>query len=290
MLLGPKRSSSRRVVAVSPRRVLLKQLAIGFGLFVLIGLIVTGIWYGTRLTALTISTVDVVGGETIPHEVIRDIAEIHLDGVYLHLIPHRFAWLYPHDLIADAILRTERVKHVRVERSSGTVLAVAFEEYRPFALWCPGIDSNECFFLDREGYSFASAPRLDGGAFLRFSIDGVSPEANTQPFEATFIRDMTTFVSRVYDELGFNIIEVTKVAEDELVYHVAGGGQIKVSLRMSHDETYENLVTLLRSEQFGHLSPGHFAYIDLRYGNKVFVHEGVDDTASTTDSQDDSAI
>ena len=35
----------------------------------------------------------------------------------------------------------------------------------------------------------------------------------------------------------------------------------------------ENLKTILVSEEFSHLKPGNFQYIDLRFGNKIFVNE-----------------
>ena len=78
---------------------------------------------------------------------------------------------------------------------------------------------------------------------------------------------------RAYDELNLNIIQVEKTAEDEVTYHIAGGGELKVTMRMSNDETIDNLETILLSDEFSHISPGNFQYIALRYGNKIFVHE-----------------
>jgi hypothetical protein len=34
-----------------------------------------------------------------------------------------------------------------------------------------------------------------------------------------------------------------------------------------------NLMAVISSPDFSHLKPGNFQYIDLRYGNKVFVNE-----------------
>jgi hypothetical protein len=66
------------------------------------------------------------------------------------------------------------------------------------------------------------------------------------------------------------------------LYHIAGGGIIKVTTRMTTAETLSNLKTILDSKEFSHLEPGNFKYIDLRYGNKVFVNEEMDEEISTS--------
>jgi hypothetical protein len=50
-----------------------------------------------------------------------------------------------------------------------------------------------------------------------------------------------------------------------------GGSELKVSLTLTPQQTVDNLQTVLSSEQYSDLVPGTFAYIDLRFGNKVFV-------------------
>ena len=123
-----------------------RQVGIGVILTCCIGLIITGIWYGSRVQSLTITAVEVVGGETIPHEEVRRLADEVLIGSYYRLVPKQFALTYPKTAITDRIKRLERVKNVQVERTSGTTLQIVFEEYTPAALWC-GVahESRLCF-------------------------------------------------------------------------------------------------------------------------------------------------
>lgn len=278
-----KRSKSRlKKRSANPKIFLIRQIVFGVLLLALLAGIGTGVWYGTRVEALTIQSIEIIGGETVDIEKVRVLAETELVGEYYHLIPKRFAFTYPRQKIHEAILAIDRVKNVLVDRTSGTDLVIVFEEHSPFALWCEHIDSKECLFLDRQAFAFGLAPKLQGGAFLRFSETGVVPQKNQVAFSAEFIQSTTAFIERVYATLGLNIIHVEKTSDEELVYYLAGGGTLKVSGRLSLEDTLENLTTILTSEAFDHLEPGNFQYIDLRYGNKVFVNEELESEVSTS--------
>lgn len=267
-----KRTSRTQKRAATPKVVLIRQIVLGVFLLLLVTGLGAGVWYGSRVEALTITEVEIIGGTTVPHDSVRSIVETELAGEYYHLVPKRFAWLYPEDRILEEILAIDRIKNVALERSSGTKLIVVFEEHVPYALWCQ-VEATECIFLDRQGYAFAKAPKLAGGAFLRFSRHDQDPAVGEMAFPAEFVQSTTEFIDDVYEQLGLNIISVRLIAEEELLYQISGGGQLKVSERLTHEETLENLVTLLTSEAFSHIEPGNFQYIDLRYGNKVFVNE-----------------
>ncbi len=54
---------------------------------------------------------------------------------------------------------------------------------------------------------------------------------------------------------------------------MVGGSELKTVASKDAQETIDNLLVVLASEEFAHLKPGNFQYIDLRFGNKVFVNE-----------------
>lgn len=282
-LWGRKKRRKQLKDTGNPKLVLIRQIVLGVLLFALIGLLGVGVWYGSRVASLTIVDVEVIGGETIAHDTLTEIAHETLEGMYYRLVPRRFAWTYPKDTIESRIGEIERIKNVHVERTSGTSITIIFEEYIPFGLWCTAEQAEEvtpsaCFFVDKNGFSFTEAPKLQGGAFLRFSEPGRTPERSVVAFDGDFIQNTESFIDRVYDELALNIVQVDKTAPEELTYHIAGGGQLKVSLRMDADETIDNLATILASDAFDHIEPGNFQYIDLRYGNKIFVNEELPST------------
>ena len=264
-----------------PRLVLVRQIILGSLLFLALGFFGYGVWYGTRLPAVTLTTITVVGGETVQAAAITEQAEAVLEGSYFHLIPYRFSYLYPRANIAAAIAEHPRVKQVYVERTSRHELTIAFEEYRPVALWCLSPEATDCLFLDKTGYAFVKAPVLEGAAFVRYVDSNAELAVGTSPFVGDRIVATNAFIDQVHNDLAINITAVERQGRSDLRYHVAGGGEILVSEVLPLSDTLVNLATILQSPEFEHLEPGSFRYIDLRFGNKIFINEELD-TVTTT--------
>lgn len=250
---------------------LIKQVAVGTAAIMFVTLLGTGIWYGTRIDALTIDTITVSGGDTISHETIRALAESQLAGSYFALVPHRFAWTYPEEVLKEQVLQTERVKDVMIIRDD-TELRVSFTEYTPAALWC-AVDGTTCLFLDEYGYAFSEAPSLTGSSLLRYSDPIRTPEEGAYAFDAEAGAFFTTLSTLLYERYGFSVVAITVLAPREVAMQLSRGGELKVTLDRSIEETMTNLATILESDEFRHLQNSPFAYIDLRYGNRVFVNE-----------------
>lgn len=275
----------RRESSDSPRLALIKQILLGIFTLLLVVGIFYGVWYLTHRESFNINEIEVVGGETVSHVEIEDLARGQLQGDYFRLIPRSFVFTYPRADIQTAIASIDRIKNVHVERVKREVL-VAFEEYRPVALWCEKVSSRDCLFVDKDGYAFAKAPWLEGAAFMRYSEPGRAPVLGLNFASKQFIEESNTFVDTAYDALGLNIIHIEIPAEDEVAYYVSGGGVIKASLELGTMETLENLEAILNSPEFSHLEPGNFRYIDLRFGNKVFVNEEVDEDIGEVEAKE----
>ena len=155
---------------MTPRTILLiRQIIVGTMIAAFFGMLLTSVWYFTRLDSVTLSTITVNGGETIAHKDIEDIVRSELGGSYLKLVPFSFAFSYPHEKLIAKIKENDRINHLTILRSGGTELVVEFDEYLAHALWCKESDGTSCFFIDETGYSFAAAPALKGGSFLRLA-------------------------------------------------------------------------------------------------------------------------
>jgi cell division septal protein FtsQ len=254
--------------------VLIKQIVIGVIVIGFVGLVLSAIWYGTRLTAMTIDEVSVSGGETVDHGDIEVKVWEQLSGEYLKFIPRKFSVLYPRQAIVESLSAVDRVHTVSVERNGWKGLRVSFEEYAPKALWCGSVDDRNCLFLDKSGYAFAPAPVLDGGQFLRFVEIGQSPELHT------FITDVSDVEKVVYlvqllTEIDWYVSHVEVGQDSNIFLRLVGGGELKIDLDEPPKKTLENLLVILGSDKFNHLKPGNFQYIDLRFGNKVYVNEEI---------------
>ncbi len=279
-----KKGKIKRRVIDPSKIMLLKQLAIGLGMFTILGFLVSIVWYGTRVSFLTITDVTVEGGETIPHAVVEKITRETLVGTYMGIIPRQFAWWYPQAEIIQNISQIPRMKNPVVERDGGRLLTVRFEEYQPYALWCADRTSADCVFIDSTGYAFGSAPKLSGGAFLRYRTLGREMKVGTAMADAFELETMETFVTLVETNLKFPITQIETDTAGDVYYILSGGGEFKATLKDDAQKVFDNLRTIVSAKEFSDLRPGTFQYIDLRFGNKVFVNEEVGGVGSTTAS------
>jgi cell division septal protein FtsQ len=268
---------------------LIRQIIVGALIAAFFGLLTSSIWYITRIDALTIDTVTVHGGETIQHSEVESVVRSRIEGTYLKLVPRAFAFTYPREEIISEVNKVHRIKNVRIVRSGGDELLVEFDEYVPHALWCKTSDSSGCFFLDENGYSFSPAPTLVGGSFLRFVSIAKDPSEHVQAFPEEEYKRVHELAQKFAAAKWF-VSKAEIDAAGDAFLTIVDGGEFKVSLKQSADETVSNLLTVLGSENFAHIKPGNFEYIDLRFGSKVFVNEvTIDNNASSTATESPSA-
>lgn len=252
--------------------VMLKQVLVGLLVIAGVLLILTTVWYGTRMQSLTLSEVEVYGGQTISHEKVLNLVMEQLQGEYLGFIPRTFAWLYPKDEIMTALAGVERIHSIEVDRTNNSTLHVTFQEYLPEALWCKTLLAVECVFVDDNGYAYAPSPDLAGGSLLRFIHTSKIPETGSQltpPEDFSLVKELTDMLL----ENGWFVSRVEIDTERDAFLHIVGGGEFKVTLTQDPEVTVNNLNVVLTSEEFTDIEPGNFQYIDLRFGNKVFVNE-----------------
>lgn len=264
-------------------RSLLKRVLYILSLIFLLLLAAGLLWFGTRLESLTITEVEVIGGDTVDKGKIKTAVEAELQGSYFGVVPKRFSWVYPEEKIMEVVRAVPRVKSVLLERPDGRSLTIRFIEYSPFALWCDKVEETNCVFLDDQGFAFSSAPPLTGGALPRyFSTD--KPATGNSPFSYEFLRDTSFFVTAIRKEFDFATLGIEQVGDAEAVLELSANSYLKITSRQNVHDTLDNLRVIMSSEEFGDLEPGDFNYIDLRFGDKVFVNEEkeVEDTATST--------
>jgi cell division septal protein FtsQ len=252
--------------------VLLKRIFTGVLAISFVSLLVTAVWYGTRVKILTINAVEVSGGETIKHEDVKTLVQQKLDGVYLGIVPLRFAWFYPYKEIYETLEGVDRIHNVTINRTNGTTLSISFDEYIPNSLWCESVGSDVCLFLDDFGYAFAPAPKLSGGSFLRFVLSGQSIKLN-ESFASSQIFNELLRLTKLLAEHNWFVSSVELDQVGDVFLHLSDGGELKVTIKRPSEEMVNNLIAVLASPEFAHLKPGNFQYIDLRFGDKVFVKE-----------------
>lgn len=264
----------KRRQPLDPATVLIiKQSLFGLAIFSVVALLITGVWYGTRLSFVTIGTITAEGGETIDPDLVITKANEALAGTYLGLVPKRFSWWWPEVAVYEAVSQVPRIKDVVVKEVSGHELAITYAEYKPAALWCSEHGSTTpCLFLDSDGYAFGIAPNLTGESVIRYQSLGKEPVVGERPFAATDFAMTRQFTDALAAAGWF----VTKIEIDnarDVFYTLSPSGEVKANLNQTPELVLAQLSTLRQSAEFSHLLPGKFQYIDVRFSPKLFVNE-----------------
>ena len=281
---------SRRKQINPSTLLLLKNIGIGVLVISAVSLLFTAVWHGTRLPALTIIEVEARGGETIDLVAVESVTQEFLEGDYLGMIPYRFAWLYPKEQLREKISEIERVFNVAFKVHDRNILLITFDEYIPYALWCQSLEEQKCVFLDAEAYGFAQAPQLSGGNFLRFVTSGREPTPGEALVEAGGFSNLETLI-KLFEQQGWLISHVEIDQVGDVFLAVVGGGEFKVQASDDPVKVVQNLLVVLESDQFQHIAPGNFQYIDLRFGNKVFVNEEpLEEETEVSDEEEEPSV
>jgi cell division septal protein FtsQ len=253
--------------------VLLRHGLIGFFSVIAVFCLVWSIWSITRLEYFTISEISITGLQSISEDEIKIITTQVLAGEYLKLVPRRFTFFYPEQQIREKITDVPRVKYVTVQRSSTQSIIINIVEYTPFALWCDDLEGKQCLYVDESGFAYDSSPSLHGGAFLRYRTVGRSPALQTYLTDTEQLESIHFIVNFIENKFKFLVqsIELDVVGDVFLV--LPKGSEIKISKRLSTQDTLRNLDAVLSADEFKMLEPGGFNYIDLRFGSKVFVSD-----------------
>ncbi len=269
-----KKNQKKITYTLRPETALLvKQLCLGIASISFVSLLLWGIWHATRLPQVTVSTIEVAGGYTISHDEVRSRAIDVMVGNYAKLIPRTFAFTYPKEDIIRSISEIDKLKHVSVDRKTWQVLQIEIEEYVPFALWCKDREGQDCYFIDDSGVAFIEAPVLSGSAFLRYRTVGRTPERFSILTENEQLQTVLSLVAALENNFDFLVMSVELDVVGDVFFILSGGSEIKVSKRLTIEETIRNLQAVLSAPEFRNLRPGDFPYIDLRFGNKVFVSD-----------------
>ena len=280
-----ERKKTRIQKNIQPSNRFTLHLIRGAVVLFVVGVVTSGIYSVTRLPQLTISSISVSGGETISHELIKERILQNLSGSYVFLVPKRFALTYPHEAMLANVSSVPRIHNVQINHDSRTTLSVSFDEYLPHALVCESPEVfPKCFFVDEIGHAFSEAPPLKGGALVRHIMQPREGYTIEEGINTDTLHAVDRFIARTEEILALRITEVEYAHNDDITFRISGGGALYATNNKDLDVQFERLTSLLGSEEFSHIEPGNFNYIDLRFDTKIFVHEemGTTTASSTT--------
>jgi cell division septal protein FtsQ len=254
------------------RRIFWHRVVVGSTSVIMLASVCALVFYGTRLSMFTVDDVVVHGLDTIPENDVRSRADSLLAGTYYGLVPHRFIPAVPAEKIKDSIERLSRVASATVS-TEGTRVVVSVTEHTPEMLWCGSASSSMCYYVDISGVAYERAPDLVGSALLRFIVHDHEPQQGASLL-APHTRALLVDMSRMLEERHqFRVARIEYVDNGDAILYLSQGGRLLMTTTKDLTETYETLTSILSTEQYANLQPGKFEYIDVRFGNKVFVQK-----------------
>ncbi len=293
MVFEKKNTFRSRKREVRQYRARLLASCMSGGVVLMIGLLV---WYGARRPEVTISNISVSGGATVSHDAVRDKVDSVLSGTYGFLIPHRFSFSYPQEKLVEAVNAIPRIHGATIVRSSLTGVDVTFEEYVPYALWCDavatqGAPAPHCLFVDERGYAYADAPPLFGETLVRFVTEQRTPTIAAYVYDTATLSRYRHFVDAIAKNHQHRLGAITETKDGDLILHLSGDVDLLMTKDADIQDIFDTIESIFESEEFKGMPLESFEYIDLRFGNKVYVkqrgagEEEPVETASSTPAQ-----
>ena len=243
------------------------------------------VFYTVRAPFFLLTDIVVAGTETVSIDQIKQQAEEKLRGSYFGFVPHRFSFFIPTKSIEESILAMPRIASAafRVENNA---LVITVIERSPDVLWCSDATATStCFYVAKDGVAYEAAPSLSGTTLMRFVVSSSSPAVGAMLL-SEHDRDLLIGIARIIETRHhFQVARIEYTADRDAILYLSRGGRLLLSTDGNLEDTYSNLASVLTSEKYSSLTPGHFEYLDLRFGNKIFLEKQVPvatTTASTT--------
>jgi len=281
-LLKGKARKRKRLSALGRRRKRMFKIKVALAIFIFVAVTVLIAWL-LRLPEVTINKSFVAGNSITATEDIKLIANEHMEGAYLGLVPKASAFFYPKAAIARSINNSfTRIKEVVVNKSDFTTITINVVERTPFALWCgeayslDGENLGNCYFIDELSYLYAKAPDFTESVFFKYfgEIEKISLHKEKAPLGASYMGAEDFFGIRpfieAFEELGYVPVSLTRVDNKDFELRMDDGAIILFGSEAKLSVLLDNMESILDSDSFRESEGVKVEYIDLRFGNKIY--------------------
>lgn len=262
------------------RRVQRVRVGIVIGLLALvaIGAIIGCTW----IPFIRIHGIAVSGTEVVAPADIQAIAMAELKGRYLFIIPRDNIFLYPNAEITLALMRRyPTLQHATVRAQNFQSLSVLVAERHPSALYCgPAPESTEgCMLMDETGFAYAPAGPISGDGLLSY----YGPATTTRGYTSDVMPQrflvpeqfgaLTGLVKALADtQKDTAVLAVSVDANGDVKLSFMNGFSILFRLADKGSDVLERYTLGLESDPFKAHQISDFAYLDLRFGDKLYYH------------------
>jgi len=239
------------------------------------GFILASLIYDANSPILALNSTNISGNSVLPTEKLKETVNTEIDGKYLWVFPKNNYLLYPRLQIKNTLLsKFPTIKKINISASLGNSLSVSVEERKPFAVWCDGLEKEECYFLDDSGFVYSEAPDFSGSAYFKYyGFINDNPVGKIYGSSESFAK-INSFVNSL-KKINIMPMSLRVDEENDVFVKVSPSGEVILNLNGDLKTSFENLQSVLNSLDTGikvaTSTKYKFDYIDLRFGDKVFV-------------------
>lgn len=241
----------------------------------LFGALLVSVFLGARtflnLDFLAINSIRIVGAEKNSADEVKSIVVSELSGKWFGIIPKNNFLFMGKSEIANAIRQAfPNVANVKTTLASVGSLAILIEERVPYAKWCEILVSNgDCLMIDDNGFAFEKTVRSVSASTTALTIFTLAkPRYSADIFEKEKFVKLRQFID-LFKSSGFEIVSVTEKDTDYFI-KLDDSSEVRVKSEDVPDDITRKLFSI-KTDLQKEGKVGSVEYIDLRYGNKVYV-------------------
>lgn len=275
----------------------------------LVGLLIVGFFVLVRLSFLRITDITIIGTKGIKSEIVHEFIKQKLDNPSWILIPYNSSIFFDRKEMVTSVKRKfPQINSLSIQLSGVHKLNVHIIERSRYALWCGSAQdvskSKQCVYLDENGYAYDDAPSIEGVSFFTFYHEEYDVPKKHIYFQKPQRFIETRLFIEALKENGFDPRSYT-ITKESMDAKIAIGqhntrrlsGNILISNSIHPKDTLRRLMILVKKQIFSEIQKQEsgglpFAYIDIRFGNKVFykfgneysVFDSIDTVATTTET------
>ena len=240
-----------------------------FYLLVLLIIAPTVVWY-LFSERFKIQDVEISGARRVSEDALRENAFMLLEQKYLYILPKNFIWTVDKAGMARDLKKSfPSIKDIEVRRKFFRTITISFREYEQWGVLCHR-EPEECFWVDRDGALFESAPSFSGLIVPKIKDKrSIDYTIGGRYLSAELMKLITFFNERTLSDNNLQSLQFAIDEKDEtLQLKTRGGWDILLLASNDPEAAYKNLTLALLHEIKDRVAD--LDYIDLRFGSRIF--------------------
>ncbi len=221
-----------------------------------------------------ITTVGVVGTQTLSPGAITDVVHDDLAGTYAYLFPKNNILLYPKGtIVRDLSTAFPVLSHTSLKLQNLHTLTVTITERTPIALWCGEemASGTPCYLLDTNGLAYARASQYASSTYTQYYGPIATGTLPWQYLSGPQFQSLAALAQAVNGVVkGDSVTTVTVTADGEVQMGFGSGFVLLFLLSQNSSDILNRFSLALTADPFTSHTLSQVEYLDLRFGDKLY--------------------